>query len=127
MPAHRTPTEILELNGAFEKNPKRKRAVGPKSKHPVGNPPEHLDEGEKAIWYEITMKAPAGILTLPDGFSLEILCQLLAKSRARSISDAQRNQLIKLLSLFRFSPADRSRIGASTDAPPDDPFAKFMN
>jgi hypothetical protein len=31
MPAYRKPTELLALSGAFEKNPQRRRPVGPKS------------------------------------------------------------------------------------------------
>ena len=66
MPAHLKPTEILELNGAFKKNPKRRRPVGPKSKDGIGEPPAHLDATEKQIWAELIQNAPQGVLTSAD-------------------------------------------------------------
>jgi phage terminase small subunit len=112
MPAHLKPTEILELNGSFQKNPKRRRPVAPKSKDEIGEPPAHLDPTEKQIWAELIQNAPQGVLTSADRVILALACQLESKARTRTISDAQRNQLIKILSLFGFTPADRSRITA---------------
>jgi phage terminase small subunit len=127
MPARRKPTELLMLNGAFEKNPKRKRSIGPKSTAAIGDPPATLNETERDIWREIVSHAPAGVLTLPDAIMLETLCQLVGAMRARDITDAQRGQMIKMLSLIGFTPSDRSRI--STGGAPDDtdPFARFVN
>ena len=50
MPAYRKPTELLALSGAFEKNPQRRHPVGPKSPHPIGEPPLHLAPDEAATW-----------------------------------------------------------------------------
>jgi hypothetical protein len=79
------------------------------------------------IWREIVSHAPAGVLTAPDGFLLETLAQLISKSRNRSITDAQRNQLIRLFSLIGFTPSDRSRISAGATPDENDPFARFVN
>jgi phage terminase small subunit len=127
MPAHLKPTKILELNGAFQKNPTRRRPVGPKSKDGIGEPPAHLDATEKQIWAELIQNAPDGVLTSADRVILALACQLEAKARTRTISDAQRNQLIKCLSLFGFTPADRSRITVVETKDETDPFAKFVN
>jgi hypothetical protein len=43
-----------------------------------------------------------------------------------NITDGQRGQLIKLLSLLGFTPADRSRITAVESKDEADPFAKFV-
>jgi phage terminase small subunit len=127
MPAHRVPTEILELRGAFENHPKRRRPVGPKSKDRIGEPPAHLDATEKQIWAELIQNAPQGVLTSADRVILGLACQLEGKARTRTISDAQRNQLIKILSLFGWTPADRSRITAVETKDETDLFAKFVN
>ncbi len=127
MPAHLKPTEILELNGSFQKNPQRRRPVGPKSKDGIGEPPAHLDATEKQIWAELVQNAPQGVLTSADRVILALACQLESKARTRTISDAQRNQLIKILSLFGFTPADRSRITAVETKDETDLFAKFVN
>jgi phage terminase small subunit len=58
---------------------------------------------------------------------METLCQLIAAMRARVITDAQRNQMIRLLSLIGFTPADRSRITAVGKTDEADPFSKFVN
>ena len=39
MTAYRKPTELLALSGAFEKNPQRRRRIGPKSDKPIGEAP----------------------------------------------------------------------------------------
>ena len=93
----------------------------------IGEPPAHLDATEKQIWAELIQNAPDGVLTSADRVILALACQLEAKARTRTISDAQRNQLIKCLSLFGFTPADRSRITAVETKDEIDPFAKFIN
>jgi phage terminase small subunit len=130
MVAHRVPIETLELRGAYDPahgHPKRKRPPSPKSAAAIGAPPAKLSKDEKDIWHEVIAKAPAGVLTLPDGFMLETLCHLIALMRDHIISDNQRGQLIKLLSLLGFTPADRSRITAVETKDHTDPFAKFIN
>src|SRR3712207_7798672 len=66
MPAHRKPTELLQLSGAFEKNPARRRPVGPKSDKPIGDPPTYFAPDEAACWREFVADAPAGVLTGGD-------------------------------------------------------------
>jgi phage terminase small subunit len=127
MPNHRKPTELLELSDAFKNHPKRKRPIGPKSPAGIGEPPARLTAEEREVWQEIKFKAPQGVLTAPDGFMMETLCQLIAAMRARVITDAQRNQMIRLLSLIGFTPADRSRITAVGKTDEADPFSKFVN
>jgi hypothetical protein len=76
VPAHRKPTELLALSGAFEKDPKRCRPVGPKSDRPIGDPPACLTPDEAACWREFVANAPAGVLTSGDRWALERLCCL---------------------------------------------------
>ena len=81
MPAHRKPTELLELSGVFQRNPNRRRPVEPKSPHPVGEPHPSMAEDKRACWREFVSDAPAGVLTSGDRWALERLCCLQAKSR----------------------------------------------
>ncbi len=58
--AYRKPTELLALSGAFEKDPQRRRPVGPKSPHPIGDPPACLAPDEAAAWRGFVGDAPLG-------------------------------------------------------------------
>jgi hypothetical protein len=118
MPAHRKPTEVLELSGAFQHNPARRRPVGPKSSEPVGPPPVHLAADEAECWYEFTRDAPAGVLTGGDRFALEVLCRLVAKSRRQWLSGAEWANLRAFLGELGASPAARSRVAPAAPEPP---------
>jgi hypothetical protein len=84
MPAHRRPTELLELSGAFDKDPARRRPVGPKSDRPIGDPPPCLGPDEAACWREFCRDAPAGVLTSADRWALEALARLMARAGGRA-------------------------------------------
>ncbi len=122
----RKPTELLELNGAFRINPQRKRDIGPKSPHELGNPPQHLTEVEADIWDEAQHYAAAGVLTGGDRWLLARFCQLEAKVRTGDISASDGVLHIRCLSLMGLTPADRSRIHADK-APEENPYSEFMN
>ena len=64
MPQHRKPADVLELSGAFEKNPQRRRAADPVPFEPIGDPPAALKrKAELEAWREIVKVAPPGILS----------------------------------------------------------------
>ena len=110
MPAYRKPTELLALSGAFEKNPQRRRPVGPKSPHPIGDPPACLAPDEAAAWREFCRDAPAGVLTSADRLALECLARLIAKSRREGLTAAELGHLRGFLSELGASPASRGRV-----------------
>ena len=111
MPAYRKPTELLALSGAFEKNPQRRRPVGPKSDRPIGEPPDHLAPDEAAAWREFCRDAPAGVLTSADRVALELLARLIAKARRPGgLSGAELGHLRGFLSEMGASPASRSKV-----------------
>ncbi len=72
---------MLELSGAFQHDPARRRPVGPESSEPVGDPPAYLAEDEAACWWECCRDAPAGVLTGHDRWVLEMPARLVARSR----------------------------------------------
>jgi len=122
MGRNRTPSNILELRGAFDKNPQRRREE-PTVEKTLGDPPEHFDEARRATWAEIVEQAPEGVLTKADRIAVEMLADLLARYRASmapggdKFTSADRRDLMALLARFGMTAADRSRVAAPADKP----------
>lgn len=76
----RKPTNVLELTGAFKKDPQRRR----EDAEPVGEltaPPAHINGAVLHAWKEIAKYAPRDVLTNSDRLSLELAANLLAQFR----------------------------------------------
>lgn len=109
----RTPTNVLKLRGADKKDPKRlrPREHEPKDDRVVGDPPEHLDDSEKACWLELRENAIKGVLLQSDRTALELTAYLLAKHRnEEKLTVQEMRALISLLGQMGFTPSERSRI-----------------
>jgi hypothetical protein len=106
----RKPTAALELNGAFERNPKRakERENEPKPLGKIGNAPGSLDEAATAVWDD--MAAEAHWLTSADRFLLEIAAKYMAYFQAGGGDTKTIGQLITVLNKLGFGPAERSKI-----------------
>ena len=130
MKGRRTPTEILELRGAFIANPQRRREREnePKNLDPLGGPPAHLAEQEKSAWLQLESEAVDGVLTRSDRAHLEITSGLLALLReagAAGMPGEKMNLLVRCLGLMGFNPADRSRVSINKSTKPENnPFLK---
>lgn len=117
MARNRTPSNILELRGAFDKNPQRRREE-PKVDSEPGQPPEHFDDARCATWAEIVDMAPEGVLTKADRIAVEMLADLMVRYRAsmkpdgEKFTSADRRDLMALLARFGMTAADRSRVAA---------------
>ncbi len=119
MPAYRKPTELLTLSGAFEKNPQRRRPVGPKSDRPIGEPPACLAPDEAGCWAEFVSNAPAGVLTSGDRWALEAVARLMAKpAGGGGLTSAETGHLRGFLSELGASPASRGQVQAPGPAEP---------
>lgn len=111
----RTPTNVLDLRGAFKKNPDRKRdrEDEPQPKAGIGPPPKWFKADEKRAWDYLVGIAPIGVLGDSDRAYLEIASRLLAYSRRLSIEELEQakvNRLETMLSKLGLNPADRSRV-----------------
>lgn len=106
----RKPTKVLELNGAFERNPQRKkdREHEPPPAGPLGDPPKHLDEALAARWREIQGWAPWLMET--DQPLVESTCRLWMTIRNGVAKTADYTSLLGYLSKLGMTPVDRSKV-----------------
>lgn len=126
MPRQRLTTEQAALRGADRKDPGRftDRKAAPKSEVALGNPPGHLDAGQRAAWFEFATYAIPGTMTGADRLALEAASVLLAEFRANAaqFTAAKYGMLFRYLSSFGMTPVDRQRLGAVKPAKDDNPF-----
>ena len=126
----RTPTNILEIRGAYRTHPERRkqRANEPTGIPGLGEPPERLDEAEKAAWAEIAATCAQGVLTQADRLVVEMSARLLVEFRdmGRDFQTAKLGLLRSLLGSCGMSPSDRTKVGV---AKPEavNRFAKFAD
>lgn len=108
----RKPSAILELTGAFKKNPQRKRARAsePVPTGGVGLPPAHFDANLSAIWYEVISMIPAGVPTASDRIIVELTCSLILGLRHHTSERGDKALLKSCLASMGMSPAERSKI-----------------
>jgi phage terminase small subunit len=113
----RTPTNVLAMRGAFDKDPKRGRSREnePGSTGEIGEPPVHLGDGAKVCWREIVAITAPGVLVKSDRMALEIASELMAAKRSTPgglLHPAMLIRLTSLLASFGMTPADRSKVSA---------------
>jgi hypothetical protein len=120
----RTPTNVLELSGAFKKHPERKRQDAETS-GPLGTAPAHINGAVLNAWNEIVNSAPRDVLTGSDALAIEVAANLLAQFRNDPIEfpAAKLVRLEAMLGKFGMTPADRAKVGGKKEAPKGNPFA----
>ena len=108
----RLPTNVHKLKGTGKVHPERmrEREGEPEDNRELGEPPEWLGEDGKQAWREIVDNAIPGVLKKADGTAVSLAADSLAKVWAGSASTAEKGLLVKLLSQFGMTPADRSKI-----------------
>jgi hypothetical protein len=118
MPRPRTPTEILEIPGAFIDQPGRRRPAAPRSPEPIGDPPEELAPDVAACWREIVAEAPPGVLTDADRKAVEVAAVLHARLRAGIAKPAQVGLMLRALGEMGMTTASRRKVApAGLDKP----------
>lgn len=131
MPRPRKPTETLKAQGAFVKDPQRKRKDAP-TKGPLGAPPATLPKEAHATWREIADLAPVGVLTCADRPMFETLVWLQYQFRlwmagTGKWSGWQAAALNWLYSHCGMTPSDRSKVNAAEQDGDEDPAEKYFN
>lgn len=120
----RKPTNVLELTGAFKKDPQRRR----RDADPAGEltaPPAHINGAVLNAWNDVVKFAPLEVLTESDRLSVELAANLLAQFRNDPIEfpAAKLARLEALLGKFGMTPADRSKVGGKKEKPKANSFA----
>lgn len=149
----RKPTALLELSGAFRRNPARRRDPAPICTRPLGDPPCRLPVEARAFWGEIVEACPAGVLGSSDRWAVELCARLMEKAvrvpdlaavaelvkllelssddaralfRREVISSSELSILRSLLAALGMTPADRSKLSVSIEKPKNK-FADLAN
>ena len=113
----RTPTETLQVRGAFIANPSREEARKhePKSDRPLGDPPARLDEEHKAIWQEIADELAHGVVKRSDRQAFELLVRMTHKLRNAKLRISEVPALVSLYGRFGMTPSDRSKVAVNAE------------
>jgi hypothetical protein len=117
----RKPTKELELSGAFEKHPERKRerANEPKPDGPIGAPSLHWTVADDAfkfqeysrlrdIWHELVAQTPPGVLSVSDRVLFEIVCGQVDELRRGLLKPPAIKDLSGMLGAIACRPDKRS-------------------
>jgi hypothetical protein len=124
MPAHRKPTNVLEIAGAFRKDPQRRR-VDPPTRKPIGRPPKPDFLTFEQAWRYLVKCAPRDVLRDDrDRLWVEVAAHLLVQFRAdpAAMHSAKLSRLVAMLAALGMSPADASRVTATAPAKVRNPF-----
>ncbi len=127
----RTPTKILELKGAYRKNPQRERGEEPKAKEGIGPPPRHFDPDQKKVWREISKLCAPGVLTRQDRPAFEIIIigldqvrrgvETWSEERQEMVrvpaSSNHCDRVFKQLGKFGMTPSERSNVVVPKEKP----------
>ena len=107
------PREVAELKGAVAHDPQRYRMEPAKSDYEMGLPPDHLTEGAKGVWFELSTYAAKGVLTGGDRMLMELTSVLMDKFRTspNDFPSAQIGHLISCFARMGLTPSDRQKIG----------------
>ena len=107
------PKSVHILKGSDKVNPARMKAREnePENTHPLGEVPKELSKIEKKYWDQLKKESIEGVLGRADRIAVSIAAKLMAIAHStEGTKAAQTAQLIKLLSQFGMTPADRSKI-----------------
>ena len=125
----RKPTNVLELKGAFKKDPQRAadRENEPEPQGEIGDPPKHLSADERKCWVEIVSMCHAGTLCAADRLVVEHGARILwaLRSSEEYVDTKLMARLEAVLGKLGLTPADRSKVQVLKPKENANPFAKF--
>ena len=119
----RTPTNVLELRGAFKHDPQRRRDGEPEGVGEIGEPSERLTELQREAWLEVVALCPVGVLTGSDRVFVDQIAELRALQWEGSITSTDRKILIGLLGKVGMNPSDRASLSVAPKGKPVNEFA----
>lgn len=105
------PTVVLEMTGAYDKNPARRRTNEPNTGRGVGKAPDHLTDEAKKVWDEIVSNCAPGVFQSSDRIMLEALSTMMVDFRANpDFGGRKYTALVALLGHCGMTPSHRSKI-----------------
>lgn len=117
----RKPTQVLELSGAFKKDPQRKRARA-NEPQPLGSLPPYpgsMEGGTQEDAYNlIVATAPPGVLTDADLITVLELSRILCLSWRDACTASERHLLLATLGKLGMNPSDRTRLQVAPEKKP---------
>lgn len=109
----RKPTKVLELTGRFKHDPQRKREREnePDDDRSLGDPPECLDESQRARWVEMAMEGQAW-LRWSHRTVLEMAARLKDKIRKEGVAAKGSDFAVlkSYLAEIGITPASQSKV-----------------
>ena len=134
----RTPSNILELRGAFRAHPERAREDAPGAAPFNRDPPAHLPMPTRRAWAYVVARLPQITLTSSDELCIEQCARTLAaiwslESRmgelAGSLPESKRmnDSLVRLLGELGMTPRSRTTFAAAPRDPAANPFAALRD
>lgn len=128
MPRPRKPTNVLQLAGAFKKDPRRAlaRINEPPPEGDMGDPPDHLTDEERLCWLELVGLCHAGVLCRADRAFVEYASRVWAQIRTQADFDPKLGiRFEAICSKLGMTPADRSRVQMTMAKPSANPYEEF--
>ncbi len=102
------PAELKKLQGTYQ--PCRDKSTISPSPADLGDPPDHLNDTERAVWQEIAERLPEGTAGRGDAVSFELLVTLFSRHRTGELNGSEYTLLARMLSKFGLTPADRGAV-----------------
>lgn len=126
----RKPSNVLEMAGAFKKNPDRRRAreQEPEPAGDIGDPPEFLDEVERGCWIELVSLCHEGVLCAADRPFMEYGARVWAQLRNSGEIDPKLGiRFETVCARLGMTPADRSKVSGRKPDGKKDPYDEFAS
>jgi hypothetical protein len=125
MPRPRKPTRTLELTGAFRKHPERRqeRENEPQIDEPLGDPPDCLNEAERARWLDIAGMYPW--LNFSHRLIVEQAARLWALERSGKAKTGDSKLLQTAIRILGGTPSDSSKVKMPPKPADTNPYAEL--
>jgi hypothetical protein len=119
----RTPSNVLELRGAFKRNPQRRREpVAPAGEFDP-QPPAHMPQECARAWQWLVQQIPPGVLTASDHAAMEIMARLQTQIWMGQLQFV--SELRQWFGQYGLTAAAREKIGAKKPDGSGNPFANL--
>ena len=125
----RTPSNVLELRGAFNTHPERRREDAPGAGPWNSDPPDHLTGPEIAAWGEVVEALPRVALTATERLGVAQMARLWAtlKSTHPASPDFKKldDSFRQWCSQMGMTLQARTKLGSNGDQDAGNKFSKF--